>query len=366
MKTKIFVTFITLFAVVGGHAQVHKVVQGNNCYMEQVADGVYAIIHENATDEWPHGNTGVIIGEKDVMVIDACYLPGMAREDIRLIKTITNKPVRYLAFTHWHFDHNNGAIAYKDAFPNITVVSEKESQKYVELNGIWWSKMCVAEGSAKRVSLAEKEKTLREGVNAMGQPLSAAELDDMRKVIAQRKNELLELDGLRVVTPDKTFTGTLTIDLGKKTVVLTDYVRSNSPHDVAFYIPENEVLFTGDMLVQSPLPYMGASWPITWAANLRALERIPAKFIIPGHGPVQKDHAYTIQMREFLESATQQTEAMIREGKTLEQIQKAIDLTSFKKGPWKLDTEDAKDDWKQNSNALVERIWRCVRGQGGI
>ncbi len=366
-KVILVITFGVLVALSkDAQAQAGNVVQGNNCRMEQIGNGVYAIIHDDATDEWPHGNTGVIIGDNEVMVIDACYLPGMAREDIRLIKRVTNKPVRYLAFTHWHFDHNNGAIAYKEAFPDITIVSEKESQKYIELNGVWWSKMCATENSAKRTSLAEKEKALSDGINTMGQPYSAAELDNLRKVISQRKNELGELNGLKIVMADKTFSGTMTIDLGKKKVVLTDYVRANSPHDVGFYLPEDQILFTGDMLVQSPLPYVGASWPVTWAAHLRELEKIPVKALVPGHGPVQIDHAYTKLMREFLESAAVQTERMLREGKTLEQAQKAIDLNSFKRGPWQVDTEELKENWKQNSNTLVERLWRCIRGQGGI
>ena len=100
--------------------------KSNGASMERVAKDVYAIIHDDATDEWPHGNTGVIIGNDAVMVVDACYLPSMAREDIRLIRSVTKKPVKYLVFTHWHFDHNNGAIAYKDSFPGITIISERE------------------------------------------------------------------------------------------------------------------------------------------------------------------------------------------------------------------------------------------------
>ena len=76
--------------------------------MERVADGVYAIIHDDATDEWPHGNTGVVVTDRGVLVIDATYLPSRARADIALIRSVTNQPVRYLVYTHWHFDHNNG------------------------------------------------------------------------------------------------------------------------------------------------------------------------------------------------------------------------------------------------------------------
>jgi glyoxylase-like metal-dependent hydrolase (beta-lactamase superfamily II) len=94
--------------------------------LEQVGDGVYAIIHDDATDEWPHGNTGVVVGEHSVLVVDATYLPSRARSDIALIRAITDKPIRYLAYTHWHFDHNNGAIAYREAYPGLAIVSERE------------------------------------------------------------------------------------------------------------------------------------------------------------------------------------------------------------------------------------------------
>lgn len=65
--------------------------------VEQVADGVYVILHDNATEDWPHGNTGVVIGETGVLVVDSTYLPSRARADIALIRKLTDKPVRYLA-----------------------------------------------------------------------------------------------------------------------------------------------------------------------------------------------------------------------------------------------------------------------------
>ena len=78
--------------------------------VSRLAENVYVIEHDDATDEWPHGNTGVIVGPNGVFVIDSCYLPSRARADIALIRRITDKPVRYLMTTHWHFDHNNGAV----------------------------------------------------------------------------------------------------------------------------------------------------------------------------------------------------------------------------------------------------------------
>ena len=70
--------------------------------LERIADGVYAIIHDAADEQFPSGNTGVVIGDDGVLVIDATYLPSHAKGDIALIRSLTDKPVRYLVITHLH------------------------------------------------------------------------------------------------------------------------------------------------------------------------------------------------------------------------------------------------------------------------
>ena len=332
--------------------------------MEKVAEGIYAIIHDDATDEWPHGNTGVIIGENAVMVVDACYLPSMAREDIKLIKSVTSKPVRYLVFTHWHFDHNNGTIAYAESFPGITIISERESKKFIELNATWWAKRSVAQASSKRQSLAALELQVANGKDTAGHQLSAATIKALQLAIRQRTNELNELATLKVVAPNKVFDDSIVIDLGDRKVQLVDRRKGNSPHDVTIYVPDAQVLFTGDLLVQSPLPYFGASWPVPWVGVLRKVEAIPIKAMVPGHGPVQTDHSYTKLVREFLEVLMAKVEKLIWEGRTIEQIQSTIDMDDFKKGPWDESGEVKESDWKMNLNTIIERVWRGVRGQG--
>ncbi|MGH7534898.1 MAG: MBL fold metallo-hydrolase [Gemmatimonadales bacterium] len=166
--------------------------------MERIADGVYAIIHDDATDQWPHGNTGVVVADDGVLVVDATYLPSRARADIALIRSVTSKPVSYLVYTHWHFDHNNGASAYRDAFPGVTVVSERSSRDIIELNATWWARMSTAPGSARRAALAQMEKELASGADSAGRPLTAEEKEHHARHFPQRKAELEDLASLRV------------------------------------------------------------------------------------------------------------------------------------------------------------------------
>jgi cyclase len=331
--------------------------------IERVTDGVYAIIHENATEEWPHGNTGVVEGPEEVLVVDAAYLPSRAKADIALIRSVTTKPVRWLVMSHWHFDHNNGNSAYREAYPGVTIVSERETRGWIELNSTWWSRMTTASGSAKRVALGKLEEQLRTGTDSSGRRLSAEERKALLENVTRRRSELEELASLKVVPPNLVFDRELTLWLGNRRVELRAQGRANSPNDVTIYLPDDRVLFTGDILVQDPLPYVGMSWPVPWVEVLRRVEAMPVAGLIPGHGPVMKDHAYTRKVRELMEAATSRVDSLARTGLTLDQIQATISLDDVRKSfPLWAGTPDA--DWKYIVTTLVERTWRGVRGQG--
>src|SRR4030095_8848336 len=95
----------------------------------RIAEGVSAIRHVDSPDTNPQGNTTVIMGERDVLVVDSGYLPSSAAEDIAQIRQWTQRPGRYLLNTHWHPDHQRGNSVYVDAFPGIAIVAHRETAK---------------------------------------------------------------------------------------------------------------------------------------------------------------------------------------------------------------------------------------------
>jgi glyoxylase-like metal-dependent hydrolase (beta-lactamase superfamily II) len=333
--------------------------------MERIADGVYAIIHDDATDEWPHGNTGVIVGDDGVIVVDSTYLPSRARADIALIRSVTDQPVRYLVNTHWHFDHNNGAIAYREAYPSVAVVSERETRTFIEINASYWSKMSTAAHSSRRAALQALEDQLAAAHDDRGKPLDAAERVRLESAVRRRQAELAELATLEIVTPDLVFDGSLTLTVGGRQVELEDRGPANSPHDVTVYLPKERVLFTGDIVVQAPIPYVGASWPVPWIAVLQELERIPVAVLVPGHGPAMQDHTYTRQVQALLEGVATRVADMARKGKTLEEVTQSLDAGDLRRGVPAWNDPALDEDWKLTMEILIERTWRSVRGQSG-
>ena len=321
--------------------------------MLRIADNVFVIEHDDATDEWPHGNTGVIVGRTGVFVIDSGYLPSRARADIALIRRVTDKPVRCLMTTHWHFDHNNGAIAYVEAFPGLTLLAERNTARWIELNQEYWKALSTAPTSARREALAKLQ----------------ADVDGPagERVVAKRRAELEELATLKVVVPTQLFDGRLSMDFEGTRIEIEDHGRANSPNDATVWLPAERILFAGDILVRSPLPYVGASWPVGWATVLRDLEGLPASAIVPGHGPVQLDHGYTRALRELIEATLVRVEKLVRAGRSLAEVQDELDLDDVRKRvPEWSGTAVSDEDWTYTRRTLAERAFMGLRGQGAL
>jgi glyoxylase-like metal-dependent hydrolase (beta-lactamase superfamily II) len=354
----------TAILLIGVPGRLFPQAHDSTARLERVADSTYVIIHQDATDEWPHGNTGVILTAEGVFVVDADYLPSRAEADIALIRSLTDRPVRYVAYTHWHFDHNNGGSAYQEAFPGVTIVSERETRGWIALNSRYWAALSTAPNSARRQALAALEREASTGRDSTGRTLDPADRAKRRRAVQQRAAELAELASLRVVPPNLTFEGTLSLWLGGRRIDLRDRGRANSPHDVTVYLPRDSVLFTGDIVVQSPLPFVGASWPVPWIAVLRQLEAEPVRTIVPGHGPVMRDWSYPHRVRGLLEAATSRAEAMALRGRPLAEVQDSVTLADHRAATpaWQGAALDA--DWRETVRILVERAWRGVRGQG--
>lgn len=174
--------------------------------VEALGDDVFAILHDDATDEWPHSNVGVIVGRRSVFVVDSNYLPSRAAADIALIRRISDKPVSKLVTTHWHFDHNNGAIAYRDAFPRVELIAERETARWLELNQTYWRRIAAAPESSRRAALAELEAQLTRRTGEDGVPFSAAERERRADIVARRRRELQELATLRRDPPTRPMT----------------------------------------------------------------------------------------------------------------------------------------------------------------
>ncbi|MBX3174488.1 MAG: MBL fold metallo-hydrolase [Gemmatimonadaceae bacterium] len=330
--------------------------------MERLAEGVYAIIHERATPDWPHGNTGVIVGEDAVLVVDSDYFPSRAAADIALIRQVTDVPIRYLVNTHWHGDHTHGNGVYRDSFPGLAILGAERTATFFELNQARLPRRILKPGSHARQSIARDEGLLSRGRDSTGRVLSSEERADLMRAVSERRQELAEMQAVQVAPPTHLFDGSLVVDLGRRRVEIRDMGPGNSPADLVIYVPSARVLFAGDLLVY-PVPYTTEVFPDSWLRILKELETYRVAALVPGHGPVMSDHRFTRNVREAFEMTRHQLDSLLRLGYTMAEAADSVNLMSLRHKFWvpagRPVLEPFWRDWVRN---LASQFAPCVMG----
>jgi cyclase len=291
----------------------------------KLADGVYEIEHRG--EPFPSGNTTVIIGDRQVFVVDSCFLPAAAREDIAQIRQWTDKPVSFVLNTHFHNDHNLGNRVYMDAFPAVTIIAEVETKKDMDMFG-------PGSESREEKSIASFQRALDTGKTKKGRVLTAEEIKEVKDALAQRLPVVEELKKMTFQSATLTFDHDFSIDVGNREVQVKFLGRGNTNGDAVVYLPREKIVVAGDLVVY-PLPYAYDGYPTEWIQTLQKLAALDASTIVPGHGPVLHDKAYVLLIGDLLKSAVEQMSVEIKRTgpamfRTLDEVKGAVDLSAFR------------------------------------
>ena len=293
----------------------------------RLAEGVYEIQHEDKGG----GNTTVIIGDRQVFVVDSCFLPSAAKEDIAQIRKWTDKPVAFVLNTHFHNDHNFGNRIYMDAFPAVTIIAHAETKKDMDMYGPG----SFAREERDSYGIMKLLRTMQEtGKTKGGRPLTDEEKTEVKNMLVERPAMMEELRNVKFQSATLAFDHDFTIDLGNREVQVKFLGRGNTTGDAVAYLPKEKIVAAGD-LVAYPLPNMLDGYPVEWIQTLQNLAQLDADTIVPGHGPVLHDKTYIYLLRDFMKSAVDQMDEKLRQTApamfhTLDDVKGSIDLSAFR------------------------------------
>ncbi|MBX7151910.1 MBL fold metallo-hydrolase [bacterium] len=307
----------------------------------KIADNVYVIRHQPAPNGFPQGNTTVIIGNREVFVVDPGYWASTAREDIRQIRTWTNKPVRYVLNTHWHHDHCFNNAVYADSFPGVGIIAHEETKADMDLY--------VGTALARLVDGINKSKVqLQSGKNETGKTLNKDEQTEIEQSIAQREIVVNEWKPLTYQSPSITFTQDMNFDIGGREIYVRYFGRGNTTGDAIVYLPKEKIVMTGDLLVH-PMPYTYDGYPSEWIKTLDRIADLNPETIVPGHGEVFRDKKYLTLVTNWMKSAVTQMNERLKivgpaEFRSFEEVKGHVDLSEFR------------DDFAGNDQTLGDRF----------
>jgi glyoxylase-like metal-dependent hydrolase (beta-lactamase superfamily II) len=294
--------------------------------VEPLADGVYAVIRKEPLGFAVHGNTLFVVCDRDVVVVDTDFTRQAAQEVLEAIRAVTPKPVKYVINTHWHDDHVMGNQVYRDAFPDVEFIAQRNTRDAILTDAVANRKQQLDGGPA---ATAQFRKNMDSGLSLTGGPMSDEERAMLASSVEIFDQYLKEAPAAVVVPPTITFDNELTLHHGGRTIELHWFGPANTKGDTVIYLPAEKIVATGDLVV-APIPFTFNSNPREWVGALDKVLGLGASTIVPGHGPVMRDTSYVVLVRRLLESANTQAKAAVERGETLEVARKSIVLTEFR------------------------------------
>jgi glyoxylase-like metal-dependent hydrolase (beta-lactamase superfamily II) len=244
----------------------------------KLSDNAYAYTAEGDP------NTGVIIGDDAVMVLDTQATPTMAQDVIRRIREVTDKPIKYVLLTHYHAVRVLGASAYQPEH----IISSHDTLDLIRERG-------------------EQDK--------------ASEIGRFPRLFRN-----VESVPAGLTWPTLAFSGKMTLWLGQLEVQLLQLGRGHTKGDTVAWLPQQKILFSGDLVEFDATPYAGDAYFKDWPQTLDNIAALKPEKLVPGRGAAlttpEQVQAGLAGTRSFIADVYASVQEGVAAGKDLKAVYK--------------------------------------------
>ena len=291
------------------------VTQGKTYKFEKIADGVY----------YASGGVGsnnvVVVNDDDVLIVDTGTTPQAARNFLADIKTLTNKPVRYVVNTHFHYDHVDGNQIFG---PDVQIIAHDYVRMAISTFDVLHREPY---NTSQLVNVPAQIDRLKQQVAAERDTAKKANLSDQLKAAEQNFAQLKEL---KATPPTLTYSSKLVLHRGGREIDILFLGRGHTGGDTVVFLPTEKIVATGD-LMESRLAYMGDAYFDEWVTTLEALKKLDFDIDLPGHGIPFRDKGLITAYQAYLTDFVNQARRLKGQGVSAEDAAKRIDLTAHAK-----------------------------------
>lgn len=262
--------------------------------VKQMSEHVYYVegLPGVATDNQGFiSNAGFVITGDGVVIFDALGTPSLAVKLIEKIREITDEPIRRVIVSHYHADHIYGLQVFEEL--GAKIYAPLGSQTYLQSD------------SAKN-RLEERSFSLEPWVN----------------------------EDTRLVLPDVTVSKSERFEMGDLSFTISYVGKAHSDGDLSLLVEPDRVLFSGDIIFEGRIPFVGSADSKFWLETLTRLETGGLTALIPGHGPASTEPASTItQTREYLAYLRKTMGAAVDEFTPFDEAYESTDWSAFETLP---------------------------------
>ena len=310
-------TYVTPFIL----CAQERIVESETHRFVEVAKGVWHVSGNGKIHTM--SNAMVLVGEFDTLVVDSHVTPSAARTLLDSLAVITDKPVRYLVNSHYHFDHAHG----NQSFPSgIEIIGHEFTR--AKLSGSLGNVLDESTFRSFSDPVPSLVASLGEQIASESDLAKKAELQERLRV---QKDYMNAIGEVLPTPPNITLADKMTlfqvIPEGSREIQLLHFGRAHTGGDVVIYLPQEKVVFTGDMMLPG-LAYMGDGHVDEWPDALEGLKGLDFDAWLPGHGPVMRSKVPISNFQDYLRDLWVKSNELYRLGVKWQEAAMQIDMTN--------------------------------------
>lgn len=268
----------------------------------QIAAGAWAAIA--SPDGAAFSNAGIVDLGDLTLVFDTFETPVAARDLKAAGESLTGRPVTFVANRHAHADHWCGSQVFAGQTP---IISTHATCAEMPQDTAWLME--------SKDNPAELTQDIEEERAVLREETETRRMGSLEASIARMTGWLGGLASLELFLPDVTFEGRLVFQGSRRSAELVEVSPAHTSNDAYLVLPEDKIMFMGDLGLFQSQPFMVYCEPLAWETQLVNMERSGIEIFVPGHGPVGSRDDIALQ-RQYIVLREQLVARVIGDGGT--------------------------------------------------
>ncbi|HCV74962.1 MAG TPA: MBL fold metallo-hydrolase [Gammaproteobacteria bacterium] len=285
---KILTLLLTLLAF-SVQAEEYEAVDVEVKAQKLIGDAYYVPGMSGAATEYEGfiSNAGFVVTNEGVVVFDALGTPSLAHAMLGEIRKITDQPIKIVVMSHYHADHLYGLQVFKDE--GAQVWAPKGTWDYLD---------------------SETAETL---------------LDSRRTALFPWVT-----DDTYLVKPDRIIDQDIKFSLGGHEFMINYFGKVHSDGDMSLLSVKDQTLYSGDIIFEGRLPFVGDANIIDWVKTLERMQHTQVDYFVPGHGSASNQPQQTMDLTyRYLKFLLEKLSKAVEDMEQFEETYEAIDWSEF-------------------------------------
>ncbi|MFN8204444.1 MAG: MBL fold metallo-hydrolase [Solirubrobacteraceae bacterium] len=267
--------------------------------LTEVGNGVYAYVQPNTPTSWGWSNAGLITSGRTSLLVDTLYTLAQTQEMLDAMRAATPAAgaIDVLVNSHADPDHTFG----NQLVGGARIIATRNAAEDMQVN-----------------LTPDQVRGIMANTDELG----------IAGQFFARLCAPFDFSGIELVLPTETFTGRKTVQVGEKTVELIDLGPAHTRGDLIVFVPEDRVVFVGDLLFNGSHAVLWSGPVSNWTRACDVILDLEADVVVAGHGPLS-DKAGLREFRDYLRYVEGEATAMHERGLSVAQAARRIDLSAY-------------------------------------